>query len=128
MKAVEALEGVRLVVADKVGHPSLLAERPGKRMAKHKSRALSTSLSQRSHSCPLLETVIPLHDIVIHLKHCCACQLTLPIYQHVSLVQVKGLCVGLAGNFDVRSWPLFSFAMALMLLLDVQCVAAQLCF
>lgn len=78
MKAVEALEGVRLVVADKVGHPSLLAERPSKRMAKHKSRALSTSLSQRSHSCPLLETVIPLHDIVIHLKHCCACQMTLP--------------------------------------------------
>ncbi len=49
MKAVEALEGVRLLVADKVGHTSLLAERPGKRMAKHKSRALSTSLSQRLH-------------------------------------------------------------------------------
>ena len=46
---MEALEGVRLVVADKVGLTSLLAERPGKRMAKHKSRALSTSLSQRSH-------------------------------------------------------------------------------
>lgn len=49
VKAVEALEGVRLLVADKVGHTSLLAERPGKRMAKHKSRALSTSLSQRLH-------------------------------------------------------------------------------
>jgi hypothetical protein len=48
------------------------------------------------------------------------------IYQHVSLVQVKGLCVGLAGNFDVRSWPRFPFATALMLLLNVQCVAAQL--
>ncbi|KAL0048239.1 hypothetical protein WJX82_010821 [Trebouxia sp. C0006] len=49
-KAVEALESVRLLVADKVGHTSLLAERPGKRMAKHKSRALSTSLSQRRAS------------------------------------------------------------------------------
>ena len=49
MKAVEALEGVRLVVADKVGHTSLLAQHPGKRMAKHKSQALSTSLSQRLH-------------------------------------------------------------------------------
>ncbi len=49
MKAVEALEGVRMLMADNVGHTSLLAERPGKRMAKHKSRALSTSLSQRLH-------------------------------------------------------------------------------
>ena len=46
-KAVEGLEAVRLAVQDKLGLIPLLAERPGKRMAKHKSRALSVTLSQR---------------------------------------------------------------------------------
>ena len=35
------------MVQDKLGSSSLLAERPGKRMAKHKSRAVSSSLAQR---------------------------------------------------------------------------------
>lgn len=47
LQAVDSLEGVRLLVQDKLANSSLLAERPGKRMAKHKSRALSTSLAQR---------------------------------------------------------------------------------
>lgn len=46
-QAVESLEGVRLLVQDKLGSNSLLAERPGKRMAKHKSRSVSSSLAQR---------------------------------------------------------------------------------
>ena len=50
-QAVEGLEAVRLAVQDKLGLTPLLAERPGKRMAKHKSRALSVTLSQRSASC-----------------------------------------------------------------------------
>ena len=47
LQAVESLEGVRLLVQDKLGSSSLLAERPGKRMAKHKSRAVPSSLAQR---------------------------------------------------------------------------------
>lgn len=47
LQAVESLEGVRLLVQDKLGSSSLLAERPGKRMAKHKSKAVSSSLAQR---------------------------------------------------------------------------------
>lgn len=47
LQAVESLEGVRLLVQDKLGSSSLLAERPGKRMAKHKSRAVSSSFAQR---------------------------------------------------------------------------------
>lgn len=58
VQAVEALEGVRLLVGDKVGRTSLLAERPGKRMAKHKSKAISASLSSRytSSHAPLEHT------------------------------------------------------------------------
>ena len=55
LQAVELLEGARLLVADKIGSSSLLAERPGKPMAKHKSRALSSTLSQR---CPLIACLL----------------------------------------------------------------------
>lgn len=50
VQAVEALEAVRVLVMDKVGQQSLLAQRPGKRMAKHKSKAISATLMQRSGS------------------------------------------------------------------------------
>ena len=49
---MESLEGVRQLVADNIGSISLLEERPGKRMAKHKSRALSPSLSRRYPYAP----------------------------------------------------------------------------
>lgn len=59
---MESLEAVRMLALDKVGSSGLLAERPGKRMAKHKSRALSSSLSQRLLFVTLCLMLKPVHS------------------------------------------------------------------
>lgn len=75
VQAVEALEGVRLLVGDKVGRTSLLAERPGKRMAKHKSKAISASLSSRYTSWLYTWSHAPLKHTIAQESPCLISQL-----------------------------------------------------
>lgn len=77
MQALEALEAVRVLVMDKIGQPSLLAQRPGKRMAKHKSKAVSAALLQRYQT----------QDI-----ECEMCTIRMPCVDHIRPLQMVHTC------------------------------------